>query len=334
MTAPMSPSTADPVPCPGAPREGRGRRRSPRSPTALIRAEREANALRLHSQGETYEKIAEELGVANKSVAHKIVARALKRVPSSAVFAHRSLELDRFQMMKWEVGRRLGWGSPLGRESLRFIPGYEEHYSLIDFVDEILETEGHDESAWPCSTEDGLVDRSSSASRRSGQPRRSTSDAARAVLDGRALALRCEGHTFDSIARQLGVANRSVASKMVDRAARRTNQEHMGAYRANIEAELLHMELHYLELIMNGHMKGRAFWKAIKFYGKVSDRRRRLLRLDPKPGTAHLEGNGSIRCDSDVLEREFCDNLKILLRWRSNHPSPDSPLFDEPDDAP
>ena len=68
------------------------------SPSGFIRTEEQAildtEALRLRSNGLTYQKVADSLGV-SKSTAHERVQRALAAIPKEAVEEYRKLENER-----------------------------------------------------------------------------------------------------------------------------------------------------------------------------------------------------------------------------------------------
>jgi len=72
------------------------------SPSGFIRTEEQAildtEALRLRSNGLTYQKVADSLGV-SKSTAHERVQRALAAIPKEAVEEYRKLETERLDTM-------------------------------------------------------------------------------------------------------------------------------------------------------------------------------------------------------------------------------------------
>ena len=72
------------------------------SPSGFIRTEEQAildtEALKLRSNGLTYQKVADYLGV-SKSTAHERVQRALAAIPKEAVEEYRKLETERLDTM-------------------------------------------------------------------------------------------------------------------------------------------------------------------------------------------------------------------------------------------
>ena len=72
------------------------------SPSGFIRTEEQAildtEALKLRSNGLTYQKVADSLGV-SKSTAHERVQRALAAIPKEAVEEYRKLETERLDTM-------------------------------------------------------------------------------------------------------------------------------------------------------------------------------------------------------------------------------------------
>jgi hypothetical protein len=70
---------------------------------AFDRIERDAEAVGLRRSGATYEEIATRLGLANKSVAYKMVQRGLARWHGPPAEELRALELERLE----QVGARL-----------------------------------------------------------------------------------------------------------------------------------------------------------------------------------------------------------------------------------
>jgi hypothetical protein len=97
---------------------------SPRKPSELLAPEREARdrlAVELHLNGYTYSEIAGTLGVANKSVAYKMVQRGLNSAPESSS-EQLGLELLRLEFLLDELERRLELEDPAG-------PGYWSYQS-------------------------------------------------------------------------------------------------------------------------------------------------------------------------------------------------------------
>ncbi|MGO4599482.1 hypothetical protein [Terrabacter sp. 2RAF25] len=66
---------------------------------------RHARAIQLATEGHTYQKIADELGYANRGTVHHIVHQALARDRSAVVEKHQQLELarlDALQVALWD----------------------------------------------------------------------------------------------------------------------------------------------------------------------------------------------------------------------------------------
>lgn len=71
-----------------------------RTQIAAAAREREAKAVHLRILGYSFDRIASELGYANRSAARKSVQRALDAIPREAATELRQLELERLDMMQ------------------------------------------------------------------------------------------------------------------------------------------------------------------------------------------------------------------------------------------
>lgn len=83
------------------PRSGRGK-----FVTSMTTVQRDAEAARLRSMGWTFERIAQQLGMKNRSIAEKAVKRALDKVRAPAVEEYRKSQqigLDRLKEAAFEV---------------------------------------------------------------------------------------------------------------------------------------------------------------------------------------------------------------------------------------
>jgi hypothetical protein len=139
------------------------------------------------------------------------------------------------------------------------------------------------------------------------------------------MAMRQGGHSFDEIAQAFGVANRSVAAKMVSRASRRNYQELVDAWRARTEDQLLTIELNLFAHLMSGRLSDREFHKTIRSYVKVSRQRSRLLGLYPRPGIPHPVSDGEL-WPNDWHDPEFSEMVRIALEWWSQRGSAPDPM--------
>jgi transposase-like protein len=271
-------------------------------------------------EGKNYQQIAKECGVANKGAAYKMVTRALKSAPTPQTQVQRFLYHQRFTFLLEEFGRRLGW-----------IPFFEEwcweeepKNEWLDVIDDVLAWwDRHEGTPWPGRA---AADRVSQSRPMSSEP---SETPARVVRDAQARSLRQQGHTFDQIARKLGVANRSVAAKMVRRAERRADEEVVEAYRTTHAARLLTIELALFERLMLDELSDRQFSRILGGYHKVCDQRCRFLGLYPKPDKMPFdEPAGELQCDDDT-GLEWDETLRILCAWRYLHPDP-SPFLEAP----
>ncbi|MCC6446809.1 MAG: hypothetical protein IT210_25580 [Armatimonadetes bacterium] len=68
-------------------------------PRRIAEAGKEAQALNLRKQGHTFEQIAEQVGYADRSGAHKAVMRALQRLTNEPAAEARALELLRLDAL-------------------------------------------------------------------------------------------------------------------------------------------------------------------------------------------------------------------------------------------
>jgi len=71
-----------------------------------LAAARRVRAVELKTAGLTYEQIAAELGYANRGTVYRLVAEALKAQTVEAVGEHRSLEVERLDMLQVAVWRK------------------------------------------------------------------------------------------------------------------------------------------------------------------------------------------------------------------------------------
>ena len=71
-----------------------------------LSAARRARAVELRTQGLTYEQIAVRLGYANRGTVYRLVSEALKAQTVEAVGEHRSLEVERLDMLQVAVWRK------------------------------------------------------------------------------------------------------------------------------------------------------------------------------------------------------------------------------------
>lgn len=83
------------------------RNRRGRYERTLHAAHRDSRAVRLRSEGSSYDEIAKILGFANRSVAFKAVQRALTAVVQPGVEQLRRLEIDRLDSIQLRLWRTL-----------------------------------------------------------------------------------------------------------------------------------------------------------------------------------------------------------------------------------
>jgi hypothetical protein len=83
------------------------RRPQSRTPAGLQRESRDRRAVEMRSRGFSYDRIAAELGLANKGGAHKAVERGLKRCETASALSYFCLELLRVEAVERECSRRI-----------------------------------------------------------------------------------------------------------------------------------------------------------------------------------------------------------------------------------
>jgi hypothetical protein len=306
---------------------------SPRKPSELPAPEREARdrlAVELHLNGYTYSEIAGTLGVANKSVAYKMVQRGLNSAPESSS-EQLGLELLRLEFLLDELERRLELEDPAG-------PGYwsvERNLSpalrlfwqlsespatgrLRDDLPESLPTIDYFDFIALRSREEhaGAVIHSSHRALRTGRRTAGSagwSTGGQARRDHQAVGLREGGMTYDQIATELRLANRSVAQKMVKRGSHQSDGDAEPVLAKQLDL-LRREQLNLLHAIMVRDCPSREWGQLARRYLALTRRRCKLLELFPdKHRKLRSFGTGPL---PDGLRAERDQTCWILMEWR------------------
>jgi transposase len=300
--------------------------------TPAEREARDLEAVSLRLTGHTYEQIAEKIGVANRGVAYKMVQRGLSCNPESTV-EQLALELLRLNCLVREIGHRLQLETLDNRDRLLMIDRTLSTASRL--FCQLLEPTalGHFRSDAPETLPsldyfDGLaflfprellaedVIKSSARAMKSGRRIAGAagwSTGLQARRDARAAALREQGMTFDQIAAELDLANRSVAQKMVSRSTQRSASRGDSQLAEELD-RLRRQQLTLFADIMIRDWPARDWNRLVRRYLAVTRRRCELLHLFPrKRSMLGSSGSGSM---SDSLKAEWKQTDWVLMLWR------------------
>lgn len=105
---------------------------APRDARAIDAAERTRKALALRRAGASYEQIAKELGLSNKSAAHKMVKRGIESIPREAAEDVRELELSRLDTMSRALWEKAAKGDGFAIERMLKIMKRRAEYLGLD----------------------------------------------------------------------------------------------------------------------------------------------------------------------------------------------------------
>ncbi len=268
------------------------------------REQRDFRATSLRLGGHTYEEIARQIGVANKSVAFKMVKRGLEgqlAAPTEDLFV---LELLRLSCILGEIYRRLSLeiaGSPARSSVVRVAweavnlfwtllngrdgtvrPDLPQNIHLSsDLIDKIAEEFTLDQFGYYallCARQAKKFER-----RRAGSAHSATGRQARRDQD--AVRLRDQG-TYEAIATEMGLANRSVAAKMVARGRNRTRDDQAQITTSEKLTDLRLQQLRLLEEVMTGDWVAHDWSGKVWSYLQITRERCRLLGMFPTPTRA------------------------------------------------
>jgi transposase len=267
------------------------------------RLEREAKDLRalgLVRQGFTYEEIARRIGVSGRGTAYKMAHRGLEASLGESLEQYLSLEILRMDMVIVFIGRRFRTvkaGTPEFRRLVRrFIearrhfghlieleeggtrPDLPRDFQSFDTLDDVTE---EFTLAELLGFHAHCADKRERASRRPGEAAHCGSGA-QISRDLRAARLRVEGMTFQAIADEMGVANRSVAYKMVARGAERASRRSPIGVVASEQDRLRTIELDLFNEISPVDLEIGIWIRKVRQYTQISRARCELLGLFPR----------------------------------------------------
>jgi hypothetical protein len=135
--------------------------------------------------------------------------------------------------------------------------------------------------------------------------------------DQTAVRLRRAGWTLGAIANAMGVVNRSVAAKMVDRGARVAMDESVLPLVAEEQEVLRRSEVNLLNQLLFGDLDARTFISKVNAYLRVSKDPTRckllgLFHASKRELRPALPGH-----DSDDVKVEVAETMLTIARWRA-----------------
>jgi hypothetical protein len=338
LSDPWSSDAARRKPKAKRPRPRGYRRPQSRTPAGLQRECRDRRAVEMRSLGFTYERIAAELGLANKGGAHKAVERGLKRCETASAPSYFRLELLRVEALERECKRRIFAGEgPIARLVQTAINLWEHRMALtgllatgeIPYPDPVWmpapldgaldELDGLAEDAhWPEHARQLTIHRvfkTFEAGHRPGKTDQTDVEVQEIVNDAEiagAVEWAEDAADLEDIGWRFGLTKAEVAAA-ADRHARRATEEVVEVFRSREQDRLRRIELDaFAKAICSDTSRG---WdRQVATFVRASRGRCKLLGLFHDPRRGPLAGS-NLPTSPDV-EAEIAETILFLVEWR------------------
>jgi hypothetical protein len=318
----------------------RGYRRPPsRTPAGLQREAKDRLAVEMRSEGSDYDEIAEELGLANRGVAYKMVQRGLGRYETASALNYFCLELLRVEALSMECDRRILAGGcpsdPLMRTTIEVLNhkmalmGFWAASGLPDsdlvelpsiqiggLLDDLdrLALDGQ----WPehaRGLEVHRIFKTLEAGHRIGSIDQAAADIQQVTRD-ESIALKLQHADDDGdieyIEDWFGLTRKEII-EAADRHASRETKSVTETYRRREQAGLRRIELDQFALVMSGEWS-RSWERQVAMYLRASRGRCKLLGLFHDPRRRRTTAS-TLPMSPDV-EAEVAETTAILVNWR------------------